>query len=211
MVELVALSRDQPALLGPGAIVPAALGTRLIAVEALHEEAMRKAEALVRAAEAEVEAVREAARAEGLAAATEEIQDRLFEIAEASVAILAQSEERILDLALQIAERIIGAMPSGDIAAQVTKRSLQLVPLSRFVRLRVAPANVTVVREKLDAVLPAALSQSAVEVVGDARIRDAGCVLETDAGLIDATIESQIAAIRRGLERSLSRRTAVAG
>jgi type III secretion protein L len=135
----------------------------------------------------------------------------LFEIAEASVAILAQSEERILDLALQIAERIIGAMPSGDIAAQVTKRSLQLVPLSRFVRLRVAPANVTVVREKLDAVLPAALSQSAVEVVGDARIRDAGCVLETDAGLIDATIESQIAAIRRGLERSLSRRTAVAG
>jgi type III secretion protein L len=211
MVELVALSRDQPALLGPGAVIPAALGTRLIAVEALHEEATRKAEALVRAAEAEVEAVREAARAEGLAAATEEIQDRLFEIAEASVAILAQSEERILDLALQIAERIIGAMPSGDIAAQVTKRSLQLVPLSRFVRLRVTPANVTVVQEKLDAVLPAALSQSTVEVVGDARIRDAGCVLETDAGLIDATIESQIAAIRRGLERSLSRRTAVAG
>jgi type III secretion protein L len=43
-----------------------------------------------------------------------------------------------------------------------------------------------------------------VEVIGDARITDPGCVLETDAGLIDATVESQLAAIRRGLERSLA-------
>jgi type III secretion protein L len=48
------------------------------------------------------------------------------------------------------------------------------------------------------------MAGSAVEAIGDPRIADPGCVLETDAGLIDATIESQLAAIRRGLERRLN-------
>ncbi|WP_430650099.1 FliH/SctL family protein [Bradyrhizobium liaoningense] len=39
--------------------------------------------------------------------------------------------------------------------------------------------------------------------MSDPRINDAGCILETDAGLVDATIESQLTLIEGGLRKSL--------
>jgi type III secretion protein L len=204
MVELVQLKPEAATLVGPGRIVPAELAVRLVELDQLRDETAHRAAALVQAAHDEVEAIRAAARAEGLAAATSEVQDRLFEIAEASLAVIARSEERIVALALQIAERIIGAINDDEVVRRVASRTLQLATHSSFVRLRVAPSAVASVREQLDAILPPSISAAAVEVIGDARITDPGCVLETDAGLIDATVESQLAAIRRGLERSLA-------
>jgi type III secretion protein L len=205
MVQLVELRPEAAALVGPGRVIPAELAMQLVALDRLHQEAEQRAASLVREAQEQADAIRAAAHADGLAAATEEIQDRLFEIAEASLSMVSRSEEGIVDLALQIAQRIIGAMPADDVARRVATRSLQLATHSSSIRLRVAPASVASVRDQLDAILPPALSGSAVEVIGDARITDPGCVLETDAGLIDATIESQIGAIRRGLQRSLAR------
>ncbi len=206
MVQLVALTPYSAALVGPGRVLPVGTATRLLALDALRADAEQQVAALVEAARAEADVIREAARKEGHATAAAEIQDRLFEIAEASVSVMARSEERILDLALQIAARIIGTRPRDDVARQIAARSLQLASHSRFIRLRVSPMSVEAVRAQLNEMLPPSLSPSSIEVVGDDRVRDPGCVLETDAGLIDATIESQLAAIRRGLERTLVQR-----
>jgi flagellar biosynthesis/type III secretory pathway protein FliH len=42
-------------------------------------------------------------------------------------------------------------------------------------------------------------------VIGCPRVAAPGAVLETDTGLIDATVESQLEAIRRALVRRLGR------
>lgn len=205
MVELVDLGAGRAGIAGGGRVLPASSAAPLMMAEALLHKARDEARALVEQARSEAEAVRETARKAGLEAATDEIQDRLFEIAEASVGVIARSEERIIDLALQIAQRIIGALGEQEVAMRVAMRSLKLTGHSSFIRMRVAPGAVEAVRVRLDEVLPTTMPSTAVEVIGDARVRDAGCVLETDAGLIDATIDSQIEAIRRGLHRSLVR------
>ena len=159
---------------------------------------------MVESARNEADAIRAAAREAGMEEASEEIQDRLFAIADASANALARTEERIVDMAVHIARRIIGSFDETEIATRVAKKSLMLSAHSGFIRLRVAPGAVESLRERLDAILPTTMASTSIEVIGDGRVRGGGCIMETDAGLIDATIDSQIAAIERGLHRSLS-------
>ena len=42
------------------------------------------------------------------------------------------------------------------------------------------------------------------EVVEDPRLKGAACILETEAGVADASVETQLAAIEKSLKRHLS-------
>ncbi|MEJ0017889.1 MAG: FliH/SctL family protein [Acetobacteraceae bacterium] len=204
MVDLVELKSGHVALQGPGRILRGAAADGMQDAERLLADAELRAADMVASAQAQVDAIQAAARAAGIEEATEEIQDRLFAIAEASANAISRTEERIIDMAMHIARRIIGAFDEAEIAARVAKKSLALSAHSGFIRLRVAPSAVEPLRERLDAILPTAMSSAAIEVIGDGRVHGGGCIMETDAGLIDATIDSQLAAIERGLRRSLN-------
>ena len=204
MVELVQLSPGMARALGGARVLPAADLDALVTAARVLEDGRRETAALVTAARGEAEAIRAAAREAGLAAATAQIQDRLVAIAAGSVAAVALNEQRIVDMGLHIAERVIGTIDARDAATSIARKSLKFAGQSALIRLRVAPGVVEALRDRLDAILPAAMLRSAVEVLGDARVGDAGCILETDAGLIDATIESQLAAIERGLRQRLA-------
>jgi type III secretion protein L len=204
MVDLVELKSGGVALQGPGRVLPAAESDAMLDAERLLADAQQRAVHTVEAARKEADTIRAAARAAGLEEANEEIQDRLFAIADASANAISRTEERIVDMAVQIARRIIGSFDEAEIAARVAKKSMALSAHSSFIRLRVAPGAVEQLRERLDGILPASMASTSIEVIGDGRVHGGGCIMETDAGLIDATIDSQIAAIERGLHRSLS-------
>ncbi len=44
-----------------------------------------------------------------------------------------------------------------------------------------------------------------LEVVGDARLDQGGCILETEIGIIDASLDSQLAALQAALTESVAR------
>lgn len=205
MVRLVELSTGGAALLGPGRVVKAAQAAVLLDVAALKEEALRESAARIEAAQAQAGRIRDEAQAEGREMAAVELQDRLFEIAESSVAAIGRTEERILELALQIARRILGDFDQADAAARIAARGMRFGAHSSFVRLRVAPHLVEAINARLGSIIGTAMPLSAVQVIADERIHDAGCIMETDAGIVDATIDSQLTAIERGLGRTLAR------
>lgn len=204
MVALVQLMPVTAALLGPGRILPAESAQALVDAEQLLMHAQREADALIDAARDRARAIEAAAKDAGLAAAQAEIQARLTAIATQSLRILAQNEEQIIDMSLQIARRIIGTIELEEAAVQIALRSLKLAGRNALVRLRVAPSFLEAVRERLDDILPTATSRAVVNLIADARVKDAGCILETDAGLVEATIESQLAAIESGLRSVLA-------
>jgi type III secretion protein L len=204
MVDLVRLKPGRAAILGSGRVLPADAAEIIADMQQLRENAEREAAALVAAAQAEADSIRAAAREAGLEEATTEIQDRLFAIAEASAHVISRTEQRIIGLGLQIARRVIGSFDDAEVSTRIARNTLKLAAHSDFIRLRVAPKAVDALREKVDSLLPATASNAGIEVIGDSRIADGGCIMETDAGLVDATIESQIAAIERGLRQSLA-------
>ncbi|MEF1164548.1 SctL family type III secretion system stator protein VscL, partial [Vibrio parahaemolyticus] len=45
-----------------------------------------------------------------------------------------------------------------------------------------------------------------VDVVADARLKNGGCILETEVGIIDASIDGQIQALKQAMVKQLSER-----
>ncbi|WP_164748396.1 MULTISPECIES: FliH/SctL family protein [unclassified Mesorhizobium] len=195
MVALVQLTPASVAILGHGRILPAESAQTLVSAERVLIWAQREADALIDAARGSARAIEARAEEAGLAAAQAEIEARLTAIATDSVRIMAQTEEQIVDLALQIARRIIDTIEPAEATVQIALRGLKFAGHNSLVRVRVAPSLLEAVRNRLDEILPTATSRTVVEVIADARVNDAGCILETDAGLVEATIESQLAAI----------------
>lgn len=171
--------------------------------EALLAASRAEAERIRQAARLDADRIREEARREGLAAVEAEAQDRFFAITEASINQLARTEERIISLAIDIARRIIGDLPDHEAAERLARAALRRAAGSGMVRLRVAPAHAAMLRERVSALLTEGRSRLDIVVTDDPTINDTGCILETDAGMLDATIESQLAAIERHLRASL--------
>jgi len=175
------------------------------------EEAQAQAEALIAAARQDADALKEQARRDGFATGEEQIQDMLLEIAERSIGSVERTEARIIDLGLEVARRVIGELGPNEATLRAAVSGLGLAARSSFVRVRVAPAAVGMVSERIKSILPESASGLQVDVVPDAQVAYPGAILETDTGLIDATIESQLAAIGRALNHRLGRERPAGG
>ncbi|MES0139413.1 FliH/SctL family protein [Mesorhizobium sp. M0016] len=202
MVVLVQLTPASAGILGPGRILPAASAQAVVDAEQLLMQARHEADALVEAARVSARSIEADAKEAGLASAQATIEARLAAIATDSLRIMAQKEEQIVNMGLQIARRIIETVEPVEAAVQIALRGLKFVGHKSLVRLRVAPSLLEAVRSRLDEILPAPTSRAVVDLIADARVNDAGCIIETDAGLIEATIESQLAAIENCLRSS---------
>ncbi|MEZ9134252.1 FliH/SctL family protein, partial [Vibrio breoganii] len=43
-----------------------------------------------------------------------------------------------------------------------------------------------------------------VEVIADARLKNGGCILETEVGIIDASIDGQLQALKQAITKQFS-------
>lgn len=202
MVVLVRLTSETVNILGPGRILPAASAQVMLEAEQLLARAQREADVLVDEARKSANMIEAAAKEAGLKESQAEIQEQLTAIVVDSLWIMEQNEERIVDMGLQIARRVIDTIAPDEAAVQIALQGLRVAAHRTLVRLRVAPSLVETVRRRVDEIVPAVTSRALIDVVADPRIKDAGCILETDAGLVDATIKNQLSLIQMGLRKS---------
>jgi len=173
-----------------------------------------RAEAILAGALAEAEAVRRAAgevraaaveegRAEGLLAGRAELEARLSELAEAQARWLARAEVEALDLAVEMARRILDRELRLDPAAAVegTRSALQAAGRWRSVRVRLHPDGLAQLRAGAPA-LPAAEGGGGLELVADPSLQPGDVVVETEAGQVDGRIDSRLEGFRAALARA---------
>ena len=105
----------------------------------------------------------------------------------------ADAEARLASLGASIAARILGdeLRSSPERIAQIAKDAMREVASAESVRIRLNPLDSPAVRERIADVQAAAASVRSVEIVDDPAI-GGGCLIESDSGVIDATIRAQI-------------------
>jgi flagellar assembly protein FliH len=114
-----------------------------------------------------------------------------------------QMEEDLIQLAIAIARRILHRELSVDPEALlgIVKASLRRIEKRDLHRLRVAPADARLLEQHLAALqLPAR-----VEIVADPSLERGSFLLETGRGTLDASIETQLEEIDRGLSDLIRR------
>jgi flagellar assembly protein FliH len=184
-------------------------------------QARESAEALVIGAQEKADAIREQSRSHGATQGREEAKQEVLPaavaFANAGQALIVFEEQMVaryapemVRLALEIAEKIIhkelAAEP--EIVASVLQRARQEVIDARHIRIRLHPADYELLAEIRPDLLTMGNDRGrAIEVVIDEDLNRGGCRLETEIGVVDATVPTQITELRRQLLDQESVRT----
>ncbi|HTQ54207.1 MAG TPA: FliH/SctL family protein [Bryobacteraceae bacterium] len=184
---------------GPGA---AAAAGRPPDPGALERPAEWEQQAARRAAEARQEGLREG-EAAGRAQAAAQLQPVLEKLAHSIADIgalrprlMREAEAELVDLSLGIARRILRRELSVDPDALegLVKAALEKLPAQDVCRVRTHPDLEDGIRHAL-----AKAGRTALAVVPDSTLERGAVWLETTRGKLDASLESQLAEIGRGL------------
>lgn len=113
---------------------------------------------------------------------------------------LAQAEPAILELAMKVAEKIIGASlrENEDEWLSLVKSALKDVRDQRTIKITVPPAWFGVLSDHYPE-LAAFVQDAKLLLYADADMDDNDCTIETPFGKIDASVDSQLAVIKARL------------
>jgi len=185
---------------------------RPVPVRALEDE--------LEAARAEAERIREQAREEGFAAGRAAAQAEARPRVEAALAALeaavaavgqvreetaAQVERDAIELALQLAEKVVaGALAvDSERVVDVVRGALRRLAERRRVTILVNPDDLDAVRAATDSFVTGLGGIEHCEVQAERRIAPGGALVRTEEGQIDATVATQLMRARELVELEL--------
>ena len=196
--------------------LPLASDRRL--VKAADRATVRSAEEILAAAEAEAARIREEAKAAfeaekkrgyetGLQNGKMEIAMQKLDLVDQSVEFMASVESKMADVVMKALRSCVVEIGDREMIFHIVRKTMSaVIRTQRHVTLKVAPEMTSVVKERLNALRMDYPTVETFDVIEDSRLKGAACILETEAGVADASVETQLAAIERSLKRHLSGR-----
>ncbi len=111
-----------------------------------------------------------------------------------------KAEHGLAELSLEIARRIIGDAVSMDPAAvlHVVRNAMARVEMANKAVIRVNALDLPMLEEKYAEVVASARSVNEVQFVGDDSLSRGSVIIETEEGVVDASVESQALRLFRG-------------
>ena len=174
-------------------------------ITAAKNEAAQIAEEAKKAYEAE----KARGYADGIDEGRGEILMEKLDLIDESVRFMESVEGRMSDVVLKALKKCIAEIGDRELVCQIVKKSMQaIVRNQRQLTVKVAPDMVPVVKERLTTILADFPSVAFTEVQEDAHLDPTACVVETDAGSVEASIDGQLAAIEKSIRKNFSKERA---
>jgi type III secretion protein L len=186
-------------------------------VKASDVRSVCEAQAIIAAAEAEAARLIEGAKAayeeerrkgyqKGLEDVKAEVAQRKVALAEESAAFMESVEEKMGEIVMKALRKCVDEIGEKDLVIQIVRKVMRAVVRNqRQITLRVAPDKVETVKGRLSDVMADYPHLDEVDVLEDGRLKGTECVVETAAGIADASIETQLAAVEESIRRHFSR------
>ena len=185
-------------------------------VKASEVATVMSAAEIVAAAEAEAARIREEAKAafeeerkrgfeKGLQDGKLEIAMQKLEQVDQSVAFMESVEGKMADIVMKALKSCVVEIGDREMVINIVRKTMNaVIRTQRHVTLKVAPEMVAVVKERVSALRVDYPTVETFDVVEDPRLKGPACILETEAGVADASVETQLAAIERSLKRHIA-------
>ena len=186
-------------------------------VKAADVATVRSAAEIVAAAEAQAAQIREDAKAayeeerkkgydKGIADGKTEIAMQKLDLVDSSVAFMENVEEKMSEIVMKALKSCVAEIGDREMVIQIVRKTMAaVIRTQRQVTLKVAPELVETVRSRVSELTATFPTIETFDVVEDPRLKGSACVLETEAGVADASVESQLAAIERSLKKHIAK------
>ena len=185
-------------------------------VKATDVATVRTAEEIIAAAEADAARIREEAKAafaaekqrgyeKGLADGKMEIALLKLEQVDSSVAFMEGVEQKMADVVMKALKSFVVEIGDRELVVQIVRKTMNaVIRTQRQVVLKVAPEMVETVRARIAEFRLAYPTVESFDVVEDPHLKGAACILETEAGVADASVDTQLAAIEKSLKKHIA-------
>jgi type III secretion protein L len=130
-----------------------------------------------------------------------ELAGQMLDTVTKALDYLESLEGDMVTLVNEAIKKILGALPDKEIISGVVRKALSLAQSQRRVTLRVSTQDKPFVQEKLAELMREYASIEFVEVIGDNRLNPYDCMLESELGVIDTSLATQLKAISNTLEK----------
>lgn len=186
-------------------------------VKAEDVAAVRSAGEIIAAAEAHAEKLRKDAltayEAEKRRGFEEGLQDGLKKVVEdkldfayESAAYMESVEGKLADIVIKALKKCVSQTGDRTLVVEIVRKAMKAVIRNqRQITLKVAPDMVDTVKARLDEILSDYPALERVDVVEDSRLKGPAAIIETEAGVADASVETQLAAIESSIRKHFSK------
>ncbi len=186
-------------------------------VKAADAATVRSAAEIIAAAEAEAARIRKDAKAafeaekrrgyeKGLDDGKMEIAMQKLDQVDSSVAFMENVEEKMAEVVMKALKTCVTEIGDREMVVQIVRKTMNaVIRTQKHVTLKVAPDMVETVRARAAELTTTFPTVETFDVVEDPRLKGAACVLETEAGVADASVETQLAAIEKSFRKHIAK------
>ncbi len=173
----------------------------MLQAEEILDEAKKRAKDIVEQARQEAEQQKKQGYADGLEEGRLEHAEKIMETVLSSVEFIEGIESQLVHVVSMAIRKILGELDQKDLIVRIVQNALQSVQQQQKVTLRVAPEDEQVLRNYLMPMLQSSPGQgSFLDIIADVRLQANSCLLESELGVIDASLETQLKALENALQ-----------
>jgi type III secretion protein L len=163
------------------------------------EEAQRAADALARDARTAYEEAKACGFEEGRRAGGDQAAAIIADTSAKVDRYLASIESQVGELALSIAEQVLGQFPDVEVVTRAAKQALESFRREKYLRVRVSPLVLQEVQQALAAWSATELPGMTLVVEANPHLKSRQCTIATEFAVVDASVEEQLNILRRTL------------
>jgi type III secretion protein L len=156
-----------------------------------------KAQAMVRGAEEIYATEKERGYEDGVQASKARLSEQITETAKKAADYLESIEKDLVTIIMNAIRKIMGEFDDEILTGKVVNNALYLFQNQHRLTLRVAPSLKRVLEKKRDTFFQAI---PYLDIVSDPQLAPGDCVLESEIGVVDASIETQLKAMESALK-----------
>lgn len=171
------------------------------AEEARVADANGEAERILVQAQQEAERLRQQAIAEGKERGLAAVTELLVSARQIAQRARETSEQELRVLAVRIAEKLLGRQldMKPEVVVDVVREALRHTATARDVVIRIHPDDLALVERGKPRLVERVQSARSVTFRPDGAVARGGCIVESELGIVDARLATQLDAIERAL------------
>ena len=183
-------------------------------IKAADYGSLRKADAIIADAEARAKEIlasaqqaHEAEKARGYEDGRDEARieaaERMIETTSRTIDYFSKIEGQMVELVLGAVRKIFDDYDDEKRVMMVVKSALAAVRNQKQMTLRVPPQHVETVRKNVNELLAAYPGVGYLDIAADPRLAGDACILESEIGIVEASISGQINALKNTFKKIL--------
>ncbi|MBO9480120.1 MULTISPECIES: HrpE/YscL family type III secretion apparatus protein [Gammaproteobacteria] len=134
---------------------------------------------------------------EGLAESKAEQTDHMLKVVSRTINYLSDIENTLANILLSGVKKIIGEFDQEELAISLVKNALQHVRNEKHVTIRVPSAQYSAVQARLNTILAEYKGVGFIDLVADPRLSSGDCIMESEIGVVDASVDVQLRALQK--------------